>query len=173
MPSRSWLLIAKSFDIRKLISDAYAHTILSLLLDFIPTGGMGQMRCRIISMSIRQLSIRLLAICLLLVGMAGPACAYEPKVSNADSCCCEKESYDSCSITNGGCCSVDGQQDQAPPATFNQLSAPPAVSESANANSFAAVFLSQSRLSENAAFSSKPLHLASNKVYLKKRSLLI
>jgi hypothetical protein len=101
-----------------------------------------------------------------------PVCAYSSPAERM-TCCCEQETFDECSITQGSCCSADQQQDTAVPNSVTTTVSPVssgaehvwlAINDGANACDAA--------VAEIHALS-KPLHLASNKLYLRKRSLLI
>jgi len=91
-------------------------------------------------------------------------------------CCCVAADADTCGISNGSCCSASNEKDQAP---TNSGSATDISSDAAATGK--TIILPLEGGGALAAKSAgawrdlhrKPLHLASNKVYLEKRSLLI
>jgi hypothetical protein len=113
----------------------------------------------------------LLAILLTLFTVAGPAralCAFDGAADEPAACCCVHDT--DCAELSGNCCGTPVQ--------------PPAVPSQQQQQQFSAVALVNAILAAIPAAEAtvtlalpntqrKPLHLASNKIYLLKRSLLI
>jgi hypothetical protein len=90
----------------------------------------------------------------------------------ANSCCCEQTNYDECSITQGSCCSDAEHHDKATPSTPLRTVSVPVVLSSSPAPVRVATLIANAKIIALET-TRRPLHLASNKVYLEKRLLLI
>jgi hypothetical protein len=113
----------------------------------------------------------LLALLLTFMTVSGPASALCTEADPVtESCCCTVADVD-CVQLSGSCCGETESQPSAPAQQRNDnWSSVPAVVAIVSLPSVAS---SAQELQPVATTTSKPLHLASNKIYLRNRSLLI
>jgi hypothetical protein len=112
-----------------------------------------------------------LALLLAMVAVTAPvqaACSYEAPA--AVSCCCETVSDSACAELSGACCDLSQNSPALPAQQNDQNLVPVGLSSGIKIDTAIAAIANSTRAF---AADSKPIHLASNKIYLERRRLLI
>ena len=111
-----------------------------------------------------------LALVLMTFASACHASCSTGSIESAHSCCCEPSSV--CTISESGCCTVSPSDLLVPQSKFESSGTAGSLDEAASRATAACV---PHRLLASVTFDTArtPLHLASNKVYLERRRLLI
>ena len=125
-------------------------------------------------MNIMRVLFGLLLIVAMNVTANQSLCAYASG-STRMACCCEATDTDTdeCAVSEGSCCSINQPQDAVVPnCTFLSVSPVPSGATPVSITSWN-LLAGFDAVNDGVGSLVKPTHLASNKLYLRKRSLLI